>query len=245
MHTKPLLAWLLLFAITAVEAGNVQLVRSVAHPQHYFTQGLIIHDGRITETTGQYGHSLLATYALGGAPQERLHLPNHYFGEGVTQFGNHLYWLSWRAGKAFQIDARNFSISRTFDYHGQGWGITHNDHQLIMSNGSNILQFKNPSTFATEATIGVFDEGQPVHRLNELEWVNGYILANIWREDRIVKIDPTNGKVVARYDLRLLRRSFFYPKADALNGIAFDRATGKLYVTGKYWPLLFEIELQD
>lgn len=245
MHFYRLWVVLLFSACGFATASSVIVVKALPHAQQFFTQGLIIEQGLVTETTGQYGHSVLATYPLGKQPERKLKLASQYFGEGLTKFDQRYFWLSWKAGIAFEVDAHDFRIIKRHNYHGQGWGITHNGQELIMSNGSNILQFKNANTFNTITTLAVTDNGKPVHHLNELEWVNGYVLANIWREDRIVKIDPHTGLVTQSYDLSSLRAYFSYPKANVLNGIAYDQHHKKLYVTGKYWPTLFEIQLND
>lgn len=226
-------------------ASSVVVVNTLAHNPQFFTQGLIIENGFVSETTGQYGKSVLATYKLGEAAQLKLKLSNHYFGEGLSKFQQRYFWLSWKAGTAFEIDATDFSLIKTHAYEGQGWGLTHNNSQLIMSNGSSNIAFKDADSFKTTRTIAVSYKGKPVPYLNELEWVNGYILANIWRDDRIVKIDPKSGEVLKNYDLSELRNYFSAPKTDVLNGIAYDKQHDKLYVTGKNWPVLFEVKLVD
>ncbi len=242
-----LLFYLLLSSTLGSETlAKAVLIKEYPHNAMFFTQGLIIHNQQLTETTGLYGQSALYQYKLGDQQEnKKLALNNHYFGEGLSLHNNKLYWLTWKAGKVNVINTNNWQIEQVLTYKGQGWGLTSDNRYLIMSNGSHELQFKNPQTFTTEKTIAVFYQQKPLKNLNELEWVNGYILANIWHKDAIAKIDPDNGKVVAMYPLAFLRRVMNSPRAGALNGIAYDSEHEKLYISGKNWPSLFEIKLSD
>ena len=158
--------------------------------------------------------------------------------------GQQLYQLTWRAGKALVFDVSNLQLLKHFDYPGQGWGLCNNGEQLIMSNGSDQLQFINPRDFSTVKTIAVTEQGKPLHKLNELEWVEGYIFANIWQSNRIVIIEPDSGQVLSSINLNgLLPEELRSADTDVLNGIAYDAKQQRLLVTGKNWPRLYHIQL--
>jgi glutaminyl-peptide cyclotransferase len=178
-----------------------------------------------------------------GVVQQQVPLPGQYFGEGITVFGNQILQLTWTSGVAFVYDRASFKALKSFRYPGEGWGLTHDGHSLIMSDGTNELRYLDPNTFAEKTRIRVLDGNIPVRYLNELEFVKGEILANIWQTDRIARIHPMTGRVTGYIDLtRLLpppARNF----EDVLNGIAYDAKGDRLFVTGKLWPKLFEIKL--
>jgi glutaminyl-peptide cyclotransferase len=221
------------------------VVNQWPHDPGAFTEGLVYDQGTLWESTGLNGASSLRKVDLQtGQMLESRALPAEYFGEGLTLFGGKLIQLTWQTQIGFVYDPGCFCPERTFTYDGEGWGLTHDDHSLIMSDGTERIRFLDPQTFAVVNTISVFDHGQPLTNINELEYVNGEIYANIWQTDRIVRIDPTSGAILGWIDLTgLLPQADHGPTVDVLNGIAYDDATGRLFVTGKNWPELFQIAL--
>jgi glutamine cyclotransferase len=226
-------------------AVGCRIIASYPHDPDASTQGLVIDNGVLYEGTGIYGRSTLRMVDLqSGKVLQVHHLASPFFGEGITVFGNRIIQLTWKAGIGFVYDKDNFKLQRIFKYPGEGWGLTHDGKNLIMSDGSAIIRFLNPETFEEEKRITVTDESGPVTLLNELEYVHGTIYANVWKTERIALIDPESGKVTGWLDLASIvpkdpqsKRPF-----GVLNGIAYDADTGALYVTGKLWPLLFQIE---
>ncbi len=216
-----------------------------AHPSLHFTQGLVYANGLLYESSGLYGKSLITVsdYASGRELQ-RLHLPAEIFAEGLTLHQGDLYLLTWKAGRALQLSADTLQVKAGFRYRGEGWGLTSDGRQLIMSDGSARLQFRNPADFQIERELTVTHGGKAVPLLNELEWIQGRIWANIWQQDRIVRIDPQTGLVDRTLDFAALRASLpMGHKADTMNGIAWLPSKGLLLLTGKYWPLLYEVEI--
>ena len=232
-------------AIDQVITQKVVVVNSYPHDTSAFTQGLIFHEGSLYESTGQYGKSTLRKVNLYKGNVEQIHkLPDHYFGEGITLLNGKIYQLTWRSGTGLIYELDSFKKIGTFRYPFEGWGITNNGMELIISNGSQYIYFYDPDTFKQVRRIKVTDKGEQVSQINELEYIDGKIFANIWRSNKIISIDPENGKVLNWYDLSLLRNHLNGNKRiDVLNGIAYDEQTGKIYVTGKLWPKLFEIKL--
>lgn len=224
---------------------SYQVVAAYPHDDGAFTQGLVFHEGELIEGTGLYGSSSLRRVELlTGAVQQGIALDDEYFGEGVAVWQDRIIQLTWLEQTAFVWNAETFVFEESFAYSGEGWGLTHDGRRLIMSNGSSRLVFRDPETFAEVGEIQVFDEDGPVNRLNELEWIRGEIFANRWATDRIARIDPATGRVIAWIDLAGLLDP--HPSgADVLNGIAWDDAGERLFVTGKLWPTVFEIELVD
>jgi glutaminyl-peptide cyclotransferase len=222
-----------------------EVVRSFPHDSQAFTQGLVFENGALYESTGLNGRSSLRKMDLpSGNVLMKVNVSQQYFAEGMTIFRGKVFQLTWKAGKGFIYDPATFEKTGEFAYTGEGWGLTNDDHSLIMSDGSSTLRFINPDNFTVEQTIKVTANGQPVERLNELEYVDGEIFANIWETDKIVRIDPHSGKVVGSIDLTgLLPESDRTPETDVLNGIAYDAATGRLFLTGKLWPKVFEVKL--
>jgi glutaminyl-peptide cyclotransferase len=180
-----------------------------------------------------------------GKVLQKYGLPPEYFGEGLTDWGSNLIQLTWKAHKGFVYDRFTFSLLRTFQYDGEGWGLTHDKTQLIMSDGTSYLRFLDPKTFRETKRIRVTDEtNHPVENLNELEYVHGEVYANIWQTDEIVRISPRTGKVLGRIDLGGIIDTGELQGPDAvLNGIAYDSTGDLLFVTGKQWPKLFEIKV--
>jgi glutamine cyclotransferase len=229
----------------SITGYSFEVVRSFPHDPQAFTQGLVFENGALYESTGLNGRSSLRKVDLAsGKVLMKAEVGQQYFAEGMTIFREKVFQLTWKAGKGFIYDPATFEKTGEFAYTGEGWGLTHDDHSLIMSDGSSTLRFVNPDNFTVEQTIKVTANGQPVERLNELEYVDGEIFANIWETDKIVRIDPHSGKVVGSIDLTgLLPASDRTPETDVLNGIAYDAATGRLFLTGKLWPKVFEVKL--
>ena len=222
-----------------------RIVNRYPHDPNGFTQGLVFVDGFLLEGTGLHGQSSLRKVELTtGTILQRRNLPARYFGEGVTVYGNKVIQLTWRANLGFVYDKDTFQLIETFHYPTEGWGITHDGKQLIMSDGTSTLYYLHPETFKQVGLLRVHDRKGPVSALNELEYVQGLIFANVWRTDKIALISPETGEVLAWIDLRgLLSPEDRAQGVDVLNGIAYDQVNNRLFVTGKLWPRLFEIEL--
>jgi glutaminyl-peptide cyclotransferase len=245
----------LLCAVTALTATTApiahhvdgyRVIRVYPHDQDAFTQGLICIDGHLYESTGLNGHSSVRMVDLRtGRVLRKYELPSQYFGEGLTDWGNTLIQLTWHSHTAFVYDRSSFSLMRTFQYDGEGWGLTHDKTRLIMSDGTSYLRFLDPKTFGETRRIRVTDEANyPVENLNELEYLNGEVYANIWHTDEIARISPHTGKVLGWIDLSGIIDTHRLIGPDAvLNGIAYDPVGHRLFVTGKQWPELFEIKV--
>ncbi len=233
----------------AVPADNIpvygyRIVRQIPHDPSFWTQGLVFDGGFLYEGTGEYGNSGIFKIApsTGQVLQSRT-LESEYFGEGITIFQDRLIQLTWKSHTGFVYDKKSFALLKTFSYPTEGWGLTHNGRELILSDGTDTLYFLDPQTYTVTHQIKVTAAGRPVTQLNELEFVNGHILANLWQSDRIAQINPDTGAVVAWIDLGGLLDSIVTDNpVDVLNGIAWNPKTGRLFVTGKLWPTLFEIE---
>ena len=222
-----------------------EVVREYPHDPEAFTQGLIFRDGFLFESTGQLGRSTLRKVSLEtGEVIERHALANDIFGEGLTDWSSQLIQLTWVTNIGFVYDLASFKELRRFSYAGEGWGITQDGKRLIMSDGSPNLRFLDPSTFQEQSRMNVRDHNSSVDDLNELEFVKGSVYANVWMTERIAIISPENGRVTAWVDLTGLRPRQGAPGDDVLNGIAYDAAGDRLFVTGKLWPRLFEIRVK-
>lgn len=223
-----------------------EIVHVFPHDPSAFTQGLVYSDGHLYESTGLNGQSTLRMVDLStGQILQRYNLPSEYFGEGLTDWGSQLIQLTWRNGVAFVYDRFSFSVRNTFHYKGEGWGLTHDKTSLILSDGSATLRFLDPESFREVKRISVHDgQGTPIQNLNELEYIQGEIYANVWQTDTIVRISPRTGRVLGWVDLAGLmdQRELSQPDA-VLNGIAYDAKGKRLFVTGKLWPRLFEIKV--
>ncbi len=223
-----------------------EVLNTYPHDREAFTQGLACENGVLFEGTGRNGESTLRKVdpKTGRVLQVRS-LPDKYFGEGITIFRDTIIQLTWRSGKGFVYDKHSFEILSEFSYTTEGWGITHDEKRLIMSDGTSTLYLLDPSTFENIDHIQVRDDDTPVNNLNELEFINGQVYANVWHSDNIVMIDPLNGRVTGWIDLEgiLPPQANHKPEA-ALNGIAHDPFNNRLFVTGKLWPQLFEIKLE-
>lgn len=220
--------------------------RTYPHDSNAFTQGLVWDDGVVYEGTGLNGRSSLRRVdLLTGNVLQQISLDQQYFGEGIAIYGDHIIQLTWRSNTGFVYDKTSFDLLQTFSYPHEGWGITTDGQQLIVSDGTEILHFWDPETLVEIGTIAVHDSQESVKNLNELEYVNGEVFANIWLTNLIARIDPQTGQVTGWIDLSgLLDPNSLTQPVDVLNGIMYDATDDRLFVTGKLWPELFEIELR-
>lgn len=221
-----------------------EVINAFPHDTSAFTQGLAYHDGYLYEGTGLNGRSSIRQVDLTtGRVCQRHDLPWRYFGEGITLWGDRLIQLTWTSNTAFFYDRRSFRLQSTVSYPTAGWGLTHDGTRLIMSDGSATLYFRDPDTFAEIGRIQVTDGGTPVSNLNELEFIHGEVWANIWGQYRIARISPASGRVLSWIDISGLLSPLARLRAGSPNGIACDAATGRIFVTGKGWPKVFEIRV--
>ena len=225
-----------------------QVVRSYPHDPDAFTQGLQYLDGFLYEGTGLHGRSSIRKVKLEtGEVLQKRDVPPEFFGEGITVFNNDLIELTWQSRIAFVYDKATFEPKKRFSYPGEGWGLTSDDTSLIMSDGTSELRILDPSTFVEKRRVKVTAGSAPLRQLNELEFMKGEVLANVWLTDSVARIAPDTGRVTGMIDLRGLLSSVERARVDAqggvLNGIAYDAAHDRLFVTGKLWPKLFEIKL--
>ncbi|HEX2241476.1 MAG TPA: glutaminyl-peptide cyclotransferase [Actinomycetota bacterium] len=229
----------------AQEDPGYLLIDEFPHDPDAFTQGLDFRGTALFEGTGIEGASSLRRVDLEtGEVLRKVDLADKHFGEGITVFGRRVFQLTWKSGKCFVYRVATFRRVKRFEYEGEGWGLTHNGRLLIMSDGSNIIRFRDPKTFDIVREIDVTDGDQPVSQLNELEWVNGEIFANVWQTDDVVRIDPKTGDVVDRIDLTALRqKEQAEGDPDVTNGIAYMKSEDRLFVTGKWWMHIYEIQL--
>ena len=241
---------------TAPTSGKIpeytyEIVKSYPHDGGAFTQGLEFHDGVFYEGTGGRGtdafhSSLRKVEPTTGRVLQKIDLPQQYFGEGITVFGDKIYQITWQEKTAFVYNLSDFKQIKQLSYAGEGWGLTHDDTNLIMSDGTHIIRFLDPETFSPVRTITVLDEkGKPVMKINELEYIKGEIWANIWETGDIVRIDPSSGKLLGRINFdKLMDDEMDKGKdVDVLNGIAYDAAGDRIFITGKKWKTLFEIKV--
>jgi glutaminyl-peptide cyclotransferase len=222
-----------------------KVVHTYPHDHDAFIQGFIYLNGVFYESTGLNGHSSLRKVNVEtGRVLQKIDIPEQYFAEGLADWKNELIQLTWKAGMGFVYDRLTFNQLRTFRYGGEGWGLTHDGTRLIESDGSSVLRFFDPETLRETGSIAVTDGNQAVDQLNELEYIKGEIWANVWQTDRIVVIDPKTGHVNRWIDLRgLLPNADRQGQVDVLNGIAYDAAHDRIFVTGKLWPKIFEIRV--
>lgn len=226
---------------------GVRAVASFPHDRYAYTQGLVWHDGVLFESTGQYGlSSVRRVDLLSGEVRQRVTLPRTLFGEGLTVVGDRLVQLTWRSGRGRVYDLDTLEVVGDFRYEGEGWGLACDGERLVMSDGTDELRFLDMQSFAELRRLPVRADGRPVRQINELEWVDGQILANVWRTDWILRIDPDSGEVTAWIDLRGLFDYRAIPDEDAVpNGIAWDPEGRRLFLTGKLWPKVFQVELVE
>lgn len=233
-------------AMLEIPTYTYEIVNSWPHDPKAFTQGLVFYKDALFESTGHYGHSTLRKVELEtGKIEKQVEVSSQYFAEGMTIFKGKIYQLTWTSHKGFIYDVKKFRAQGEFTYEGEGWGLTHDEHYLIQSDGSNRLRFLDPETFKTVRTISVDENGAPLMEINELEYVNGEIYANIWKSERIARIDPQTGRILGWIDMSgLFPPELRVNPEDVLNGIAYDEKQHRLFVTGKRWPRLFEIRLK-
>ena len=228
-------------------AISYSVISTLPHNSEAYTQGLVIYNNKILESTGQKGHSWIAEVNPGsGQHEKKVTLDARYFGEGITVLNNKMYQLTWEEKTGFIYDARTYKKLGEFKYNTPGWGLTHDNKNLIMSDGTDKLYFMDTTSLQVVKTITVTDPtGVKVKNLNELEYVDGYVFANVYETSMILKIDPDNGKVTGRLDLSALTGEIkrIYPNSDVLNGIAYDKNSKALLVTGKLWPKSYLIKL--
>ena len=228
----------------AVPVLGVQVIKSYPHDPHAFTQGLEYYDGYLYESTGRSGQSTLRRSILEtGTILKSVSLPPQYFGEGLTIFRGKIYQLTWLSKMGFIYDVRTFRQVAEFHYESEGWGLTHDEASLILSDGSNKLQFIDPTSFKVTRTLEVYAGNEAVTNLNELEYINGEILANVWHSSRIARIDPRSGQVLAWIDLSSVVTRTKHEPEEVLNGIAYDTKRRRLFVTGKDWAEILEIKI--
>ena len=220
------------------------IINTYPHDPQAFTQGLVVDDGILYESTGLLGRSSVRKVDLKTGAVLQIHrLPGQLFGEGITIFGERLIQLTWQSAVGLIYDKRSFRLLEEFRYHGEGWGLTHDGTRLIMSDGTSTLRFLDPETQRETGRVVVKDGTRPIERLNELEFVKGEVFANVWLTDRIAIVAPATGRVTAWLDLTGIRGAAREGE-DVLNGIAYDAAGDRLFVTGKLWSRLFEIRVR-
>lgn len=223
------------------------VVRTFPHDRQAFTQGLVYEGGFLYESTGLFGSSSLRKVELEtGQVLKKIDIESQFFAEGLALFGGRAIQLTWTTQVGFIYDQESFDRIGGFTYSGEGWGLTHDGSSLIMSNGTDEIRFLDPTNFQVRRTIKVTDHGVGIRRLNELEYIEGEIWANIWQTDRIARIEPASGRIAGWVDLTgILPAEDRFPPVDVLNGIAYDPEQKRIFVTGKLWPKLFEIKLRS
>lgn len=235
----------------AVATYDYQIIKTYPHDPKAFTQGLEYHNGFLYEGTGgkqgdSFYSSLRKVEFATGKVLQKYDVPREYFGEGITILNDKIYQVTWREMTAFVYDLKDFKLLKEMRYPGEGWGLTNDGTNLIMSDGTHLIRFMNPDDLKQVKQITVTDEkGSPIYKLNELEYVNGEIWANIWQSGWIVRIDPSTGKLLGRIDINKLvdEEQDQNDEADVLNGIAYDKEGDRLFITGKMWKRLFEIKV--
>jgi glutaminyl-peptide cyclotransferase len=232
------------------QAGDIpeygyEVVHTYPHDPQAYTQGLFYLNGSLYESTGLNGQSSIRKERLEtGEILERRDIPEQYFGEGIINWKDRLIEITWRTQAGFVYDLASFGLKSQFSYPGEGWGLTQDGKRIIMSDGTSELRYWDPETLRETGRVRVTADGVPLDQLNELEWVKGEVYANVYQTDRIARIDPASGRVVGWIDLTgILSPADRVRQVDVLNGIAYDAATNRLFVTGKLWPKLFEIKL--
>lgn len=231
-----------------VVSYTYRIVAELPHSTKDYTQGFLYADGLFWEGTGGYGSSVVKRYAptASGAPEKEVALSRNYFGEGITLVGKELYQLTWHKGKAFVYDSATLKKLREYDYEGEGWGLTTDGKVLYMTDGTDKITLRDLHTFEPIGSISVTLSGRKVRNLNELEWIDGEIWANVYLTDLIYRIDPESGRVVGIIDLAGLQSQLDVNyNTDVLNGIAYDAATGRVWLTGKNWNKIYQVEIVE
>jgi glutaminyl-peptide cyclotransferase len=230
----------------AVPLYDYEVVHTYPHDPTAFTEGLFYLNGFLYESTGLEQHSSIRKVRLEtGEVLQKYDVPPQYFGEGIVNWHDHLISLTWKSHVGFVRDLATFKVQRQFHYEGEGWALTQDGKQLLMSDGTSEIRLLNPETLVPVGRIQVTLEGKPVNNLNELEWVKGEIYANLWQTNWILRIDPHDGHVVGAINMAglLSPSDIVKGQTDVLNGIAYDAKSDRLFVTGKNWPKLFEIRI--
>jgi glutaminyl-peptide cyclotransferase len=245
---KHILSLALLAGACLVEAAvpikSFDVVNAYPHDPNAFTQGLVVDSGVLYEGTGRNGESSIRKVDLvSGAVQQKAIIPTQHFGEGITILNGKLYQLTWQTHLGLVYDAGSFKQLKSFYLPGEGWGITHNGSQLIVSDGTANLRFFDPNSLKEVSRLQVTEDGKPLAKLNELEYINGEVWANVWYTNFIVRINPQTGAVVSKLDLSKLNEQ--RSADDVLNGIAWDATAKRLFVTGKLWTQLYEINVKE
>ena len=229
----------------SVPVLNIKILKTYPHDPHAFTQGLEYFDGFLYESTGETGQSSVRKVDLeSGKVLQKVDLGREYFGEGLTIFRGKIYQLTWLSKIGFVYDLKSFRKLRDFHYYGEGWGLTHDGSNLILSDGTNVLRFLDPETLAVTRTLEVYAGKEAVTKLNELEYIGNDIYSNVWHENRIARIDARTGQVRDWIDLSALAAQEQKEPEGVLNGIAFDAARRRFFVTGKDWAHLFEVQIE-
>ncbi len=233
-------------ALSTAPWYTYEVVHVWPHDRTAFTEGLVFHDGALFESTGLEGHSRLRKIELEtGHVLQELEVPPEYFGEGLAILNEKAYQLTYTTDKAFVYDLKTFKKEGEFFYEGEGWGLTTDGKSLIMSDGTEHVRFRDPANFSVQRTIDVTLNGQTITNVNELEYIKGEIYANVWKTPDVLRIDPASGKVVGVIDFSgLLTKDDFNQPIDVMNGIAYDAAGDRLFVTGKWWPKVFEVRIK-
>jgi glutaminyl-peptide cyclotransferase len=232
-------------AVETLASYGVEVVKTVPHDTQAFTQGLAFYNGELFESTGQYGSSSLRKLdRMSGKVLKRLNMDAAYFAEGMVVVKGKAYQLTWQSGIGFMYDAKTFEQLRTFSYFGEGWGITYDGEQMIMSDGTSNLRFLDVDSLLIRKMLPVTSNGAPLKNLNELEFVNGEIWANVWQTDSIARINPQTGNVTGWIDLSGLQTPEERTKSDVLNGIAYDKERDVLLITGKNWSKMYEVKVR-
>ena len=228
--------------LSGVTISDVDVIKKYPHDNTAFTQGLEFHEGRIYESTGRHGFSELRKVDLvtGRVIQRRV-LDPQYFGEGITILQNKVFQLTWKSGKGFVYDLNSFALDREFKISGEGWGLSNDGNNLLLSNGSNEILFLDPQTLQVLKRVSVTLNDKPQYLLNELEYVDGEIWANVWKKDEILRIDPLTGIVLGVLDVGTISERL--SDDDVANGIAWDEEGRKIYITGKFWSYIYEIKM--
>ncbi|HVF81701.1 MAG TPA: glutaminyl-peptide cyclotransferase, partial [Flavisolibacter sp.] len=231
--------------IPQTPAISYSVANTLPHDTSYFLEGLEFYKGNLLESTGLEGKSRLIEYDPGtGKVSKQVQLDSVYFGEGLTVFKDTIYQMTYKEGVVHVYSAKDFKKIKQLPYtNGEGWGLTHDSTHLIGTNSGNSLYYYEPGTFKLVKSVGITENGVPAVNLNELEYINGFIYANQWQYNTILKIDPVKGEVVAKMDLTSIvkQENAQNPAAEYLNGIAYNPVTKKFYITGKYWSKIYEL----
>ena len=229
-----------------VRSLRVDVLRELAHERDAYTQGLVWWNDQLFESTGRHGESTLRRLdPRTGRVEQRIEVPDQYFGEGLAIVDRRILMLTWTSGRAFTYDRDSFELGETFQYQGEGWGLCYDGARLVMSDGSDRLTFRDPDSFEPIGEQFVRLRGQPLRNLNELECVDGAVYANVWEQDFLVRIDPVTGRVTDYIDATDLLQGGDRNGSEVLNGIAYNPTTETFYITGKWWPKMFEVRFVE